>query len=126
MPDPEGVHSDGSLQFGSQDVTINTPDGPVVFVAEDIEYEQPTKPLTRPNRYGKAEAEVLIDEIGTGSMTLQLPAASTKAPLRGAPFTLIDVGGVEFPMKISKVGRSWKIEDLIKLKVEIRDLLNPT
>src|ERR1041384_2867187 len=90
--DPAGTHSDGSLQFGSQDVDVETPDGVVTFTAEDISYEKGSKPLTRTDRFGVPVAEVLIDEIGTGSMTLQLPDADTKAPLIGAGFTLTDVG----------------------------------
>jgi hypothetical protein len=120
MPDPAGTHSDGSLQFGSQVVTI----GGVNFVAEDISYELGTKELTRRNQYNVPEAEVLLDDIGTGSMTLQLPAADTAPPLRGDPFTLIDAGGASLPMKISKVGRTWKSDSLIMLKVDIRQKLN--
>jgi len=120
MPDPAGTHSDGSLQFGTQIVTI----GAVGFVAEDIDYEQGTKPLVRTNQYGVPQAEVLIDEIGTGSCTLQLPAADTTPPAIGGAFTLIDLGGGSLSMKVSKVGRMSKVDDLKKLKIEFRDKMN--
>lgn len=119
MPDP-GTHSDGSLAFGTQIVTLSTG----AFVAEDIDYEQGTKSLVRTNEFGVPQAEVLIDEIGTGSMTLQLPSSNTAPPLRGDAFTLIDLGGGSRPCKISKVGRVSKVDALKMVKVEFRDKLN--
>ena len=120
MPDPAGTHSDGSLQFGTQIVTIGTDN----FVAEDINYEKGTKPLVRTDIYGVPTAEVLIDEIGTGQCTLQLPAADTSPPAIGSSFTFIDLGGASLPVKISKVGRVSKIDALKMVKVEFRDKMN--
>ncbi len=118
--DPTGCHSDGSLQFGSQIVTIST----VAFVAEEISYEKGSTPLVRNNQYGIPQAEVLKEDIGTGSATLQLPTSTTAAPTIGQAFTILDVGGATISVKVSKVGRTFKDADLVKLPIEFRDKLN--
>ena len=119
--DPTGTHSDGTLVFGSQIVTMSS----VAYVADEITYSKDTKPLTNLNQVGVPTKEVLIEQIGTGSMTLQLAASTTVAPAIGSTFSLTPVGGgTALSLKVSKVGQIFKNDGETKLQVEFRDKLN--
>lgn len=117
--DPTGTTTDGTggVQFGAQILTIAT----VAFCADDISVEYSTKSIVRNNQYGVPQAQVLIKEITKGSATLQLPTSSTAAPTVGGTFSLTDVGGGTINCILTKVGRAWKSDDLVKLNIEFNE-----
>ena len=120
MPQPSGTFQDGTLSFGSQQVTINT----VAYIADDINYDVGTKVITRPNEFGVPQAEVLITEVGTGKMTLQVPASAAIPPL-GSTTSIKDIdGATTINIKLSKIGRTFKADGEIKVPVEFRQKLN--
>jgi hypothetical protein len=126
-----GTYNDGNLAFGSQAVTLTNPGGsPITFWADNIDYDEPTRVLTRPKVSGAPDAEVLIDDVGTGSMTLQVPATlavptAGSIVKRGATGTITDSdGAATIPIKVSKVGRKIAAGEEIKIQVEIRQRFN--
>ena len=105
MPNPSGTYNDGGLVFGSQVVSIVS----VAYVAESINVDRSTS---------------VIEQIPTGSMTLQLASSSTVAPSIGAAFTLVPVGGGSATFLISKVGEQFTQDGETKLSVDFRKQLN--
>lgn len=121
MSNPSGTYNDGGLVFGSQVVTIST----VAYVAESINVDRSTSAIEQKNEYGVTTGQVLIDQIPTGSMTLQLASSTTVAPSLGASFTLDPIGGgsaVDF--LVSKVGEQFSQDGETKLSVDFRKKLN--
>lgn len=117
---PTGTYNDGSLVFGSQQVTINS----VPYIADEIQYEVSTRVITRPNEFGVPAAEVLIVEVGTGRMTLQVPTSAV-IPALGAASSIKDVdGATSIPIKLTKIGRSFRSDGEVKIPVEFRQKLN--
>lgn len=95
--------------------------GSLITVADDITIDRPTKVLTRTNELGVPTAEVLIPDVITGSMTLQLPDAASAAPALGATFTLHPVGGgTTGNFKVSKTGDKFSAAGETKIMVEFR------
>jgi hypothetical protein len=131
MSQPAGTYQDGNLAFGSQTVTLTNPGGSgIAYIADNIDLQAPTKVLTRPKVSGTADAEVMIDEPITGSMTLQVPASGntpTAAALvkRGATGTILDTDGVAtIAIKISEVGAKFSVDGEVKIPVSFRQKLN--
>ncbi len=114
---PTGVYQDGTLAFGSQQVTFNA----IAYIADNIDYEVSTKVITRPNEFGVPQAEVLILETGTGSMTLQVPAGLTAPPIGDLTATIKDVDGTtSIKIKVIKVGRKFVQDGETKVNIEFR------
>jgi hypothetical protein len=132
MSQPAGTFNDGNLVFGAQQVTLTNPGGsPITYIADNVDFEEATRVYTRNNEFGVPQAEVLVNEVGTGSMTLQVPSilsvpVSASFPKRFAVGTIKDVDAlVTINIKITKVGRKQVAEGETKVHVEFRVLLNP-
>lgn len=122
MPDPSGTHNDGGLVFGSQVVTINS----VAYIAESISVDKDTNVIEHSNEYGVPTGQVFIEQVPSGSMTLQLSGSTVAAPAIGSTVTLVPVGGgsaVSFLVK--KVGESFSQDAETKVSCDIRKKLNP-
>lgn len=94
--------------------------GTYTAIADDITLDKPAKVLTRYNESGVPAAEVLIEDVITGSATLQVPATGAVAIAIGATFTLKDAAGTTFNLKISKVGNKFTNMGETKVNVEFR------
>jgi hypothetical protein len=126
MSQPAGTFNDGNLAFASQQVVI----GSFTYVADNIDYDVATKIIERKNEVGVPVAEVLIQETGTGSMTVQIPATlsvptSGCVPAVGASFSIKDADGVAtINCKVTKVGRKMISDAENKFNVEFRQRYN--
>ena len=121
MPNPSGTYNDGGLVFGSQVVSIVS----IAYVAESINVDKSTSVIEQKNEYGVPTGQVLIEQIPTGSMTLQLASSATVAPSIGNAFTLVPVGGgSSVTFLISKVGEQFSQDGETKLSVDFRKQLN--
>jgi hypothetical protein len=131
MSQPAGTYQDGNLAFGSQQLALTNPGGaPITYIADNIDFTAGTKVLTRPKVSGTADAEVMIDEPITGSMTLQVPASGntpTAGSLvkRGATGAILNTDGTEsIAIKISEVGAKYVVDGEVKIPVSFRQKLN--
>ena len=122
ISDPAGTHSDGTLIFGTQLFNI----GPLTgLIADDIDIDDATNVLTRKNNVGVPAAEVQMDDVMTGTATIQLPSATVALPAKGTQFNLVDVTGTSLPFKVHKWGRKYGSDKETKLKLDFRQKLNP-
>lgn len=94
--------------------------GTYIAVADDITLDKPSKVLTRMNEVGVPVAEVLIEDVITGSMTLQIPSSAATLPAIGTAFTLKDAGGTTVNLKVSKVGSKFTNAGETKVPVDFR------
>jgi hypothetical protein len=114
---PTGTFVDGVLSAWSQQVTFNS----VAYIADNIDYEVGTKVVTRTNEFGVPQAEILIIELGTGSMVLQVPAGLTTPPVGDLTGTIKDVDGTTtIKIKVTKVGRKFVADGETKVPIDFR------
>ena len=126
--DPAGTHSDGSLVWGTQEVTIPTAATPAGedYIAEGITTDADTKILQSMNAFGVPNKEVIIELPFTGSCTLQLADATIDPPAIGGRFTLTPIGGgTAINCKVSKVGQVRSQDGEAKVSIDFRKVLNP-
>ena len=114
--------NDGLLVFGTQLITIGALVG---LIADDIDIDDPTKVLTRMDNQGSPAAEVQIDEVMTGTATIQMPTATVALPAKGTYFTLTDVTGTVLHFKVIKWGRKFKNDGETKIPLTFRKAFNP-
>ena len=114
---PNGVYSDGILEFGTQAITIGTLTN---LIADDISIDDDTTVLTRKNGVGVPVAETQMDGVMTGTATIQMTAATMALPAKGTVFTLTDVTGTPINFKVNKWGRAWKNDGETKIKLTFR------
>lgn len=81
---------DGTQAFGIPDspVTIPSGGGGVTYIAEDINLSYGSQRPEIKNPNGVTIGQVLIPQVITGSMKLQLATAATVAPPRNSAFTM--------------------------------------
>jgi hypothetical protein len=121
MPNPSGTFNDGGLVFGSQVVTIDS----VAYVAESISVDRSTNVIEHKNEYGVPTGQVFVNQIQTGSMTLQLASSSTASPTIGDTVAITPVGGGSAKIfLISKVGEAFSQDGETKVTVDMRERLN--
>ena len=94
--------------------------GTYTAIADDISIDKPSMVLTRKNEVGVPVAEVLIEDVITGSATLQVPASGATAISIGQTFTLKDAAGTSYNFKVSKVGNKFQNTGETKIPVEFR------
>ena len=111
------------LIFGTQLLSIGTLTG---LIADDIDIDDATNVLTRKGNFGTPAAEVQMDDVMTGSATIQLPSATVALPAKGTQFSLVDVTATALSFKVHKWGRKFKSDAETKLKLDFRQKLNPT
>jgi hypothetical protein len=86
---PTAAYADGSMQFGSQSVTINS----VAYVLKNIKIKRSRKRLVQPGVSGAPAQKVHIRGLTEGSATAQLAASTTVAPAQDQVFTIVPIGG---------------------------------
>jgi hypothetical protein len=118
--DPAGTKNDGGVVFGSQVVTINS----VAYVAENIDFDDPSKNIVRTNENGVPDGQVFIDDVASGSATLQLASASTVAPPKYAEFSITPVGGAAaITFIVTQVGQRYQSAGETKIPIQFRKKL---
>ncbi len=111
-----GIHQDGGLPFGSQTVTI----GAATFIADDISLDRPAMIITGRDELNRPFREVQVEDVFTGSATLQLATVATAPPIIGAPFTVKEAGGASLNVKVSKVGSKFAKDKETLVNIEFR------
>jgi len=121
MSAPAGTYFDGTPAWGSQTVTISTK----TYVAENITIDFPTTNVVTKNEVGVPTRQVIVTDVATGSLTLQLPDAVTAPPalLSVVPLTPIG-GGSAINFIITKVGQTFTHDNEQKVNCDIRQKLN--
>lgn len=114
------AHNDGSVPFGSQIATI----GASPFVAENINYTEPSTIIERRDEDGDPSGQVIIPNFGNGSATLQLAATTWLVPTVGATFNLLRKSGATVGVVISEVGEQYAQLDATKVNVNFRRRYN--
>jgi hypothetical protein len=87
MPTPS--YADGSMQFGSQSVSINS----VAYILKNIKVKRSRRRIVQPNVAGVPTQKVHIKGLTEGSATAQLAASTTVAPAQDVVFTIVPIGG---------------------------------
>jgi hypothetical protein len=109
------------MAFGAQDITIGT----VTFVAENISYEDPSNWTVTKDSVGVPNKQHGVDDVPTGSATLQLPDTTTAPPAKYATFSLTPIGGgTAITVIISKVGQAFQQDGERKVNIDFRKKLN--
>lgn len=79
---------DGTQAFGIPDSPVTIPTAGVTYIAEDINLSYGTQRPEIKDPNGVAIGQVLIPQVITGTMKLQLATAATVVPPRNAAFTM--------------------------------------
>jgi hypothetical protein len=104
---PTGVYSDGSMQFGTQSVSINS----VAYILKNIKVQRSRRRLVQNNVFGVPAQKLHIKGLTEGSATAQLASSTTVAPAQDQVFTLTNVGGTGNPSYVTEnVGDTYEIE----------------
>lgn len=121
MPDEAGTKNDGGVVFGSQVLTINDRDAsPQTYIAESFSLDDPANWFVRKNEFGVPNGQVGIDDVPTGSATLQLEDDTVKLPKKYAEFTAVEVGGTSVTLIVAKVGQAFTSEGETKVTIDLR------
>jgi hypothetical protein len=115
--------SEGDIPYGSQIITI----GATAFVAENINYSEPSTLIERRNESGEASGQVVISGFGTGTATLQLATTLTMIPTIGATFTLTRNGGataVTIGCFVSETSETYGQLEIKKVNINFRRRYN--
>lgn len=112
--------NDGNIPFGAQVVTI----GASGFVAESVNYTEPSNIIERRDEDGDPSGQVIIPGFGNGTATLQLGATTWVVPTRGAIFNLLRKSGATVPVIISEVGEAYAQLEAVKVNVSFRRRYN--
>ena len=116
------TYADGTLVFGTPLITIGALTN---LIADDVDIDDPTNILTRKDNQGKPVAELMIDEVMTGTATIQMPTATIALPAKGSYFTLPDVTGTPLHLKVVKWGRKMGNDKETKIPLTFRQAFNP-
>lgn len=89
MPTP--VINDGVIPFGCPVLTLTlrggtAPTDNVDYVCDDFNLSKPTKPIRRTNEEGKPSGSIHVEDVVSGSATLQLAIEATRVPGNGDTF----------------------------------------
>jgi hypothetical protein len=115
------LHNDGGVVFGSQEVSIDDRDESAQdYIAENITITDPSNWTVRKDENGSPNGQVGVDDVPTGSMTLQLADSSVKLPKKYAEFTLDEVGGDTATFIVSEVGQAFQQDGETKVNVSFR------
>src|SRR4051794_21617282 len=114
------TYSDGSILFGTQDVTI----GGTVFTADDIDVQDGSRSFDANKGDGSPNKKAHVRTKLTGSLTLQFPTTTTPPPLRFAAVTLLRDGDLS-PQSfiITSVGTKNTNEGEAKISVSLEEKL---
>lgn len=111
------AYSDPStIPYGAQVITSQA----VTFVAENINFQQPSTTVERRDEDGDPSGQVTVAGFDNGTMTLQLATTSTVPPTIGATFTLTRNGGATIGCFFSEIGEPQDQMDIRKLNVSFR------
>jgi hypothetical protein len=118
--------NDGNIPFGSQIVTINVVGGTSLsLVAEQIDFEEKSTSILRRNEINIPNGGVYIQDLVTGTMTLQLPDLTTQPPPGQSLVTML-FRGAEKTFVITDLKQPQKQNQIRKLDMKITEILNPT
>lgn len=121
MPDPAGTKNDGGVVFGSQVLSIDDrDDNPQDYIADAFSLDDPSNFFVRKNEVGVPNGQVGIDDVPTGTATLQLEDSTVKLPKKYAEFTATEVGGSSITLIVAKVGQAFQSEGETKVTIDIR------
>jgi len=110
------AYNDNNVPFGSQVITI----GGTAFVAENISLNIPTQITERRNEVGDPNGQVIIEQFGNGSATLQFATTLTVPPTIGATFTLTRQSGLTIGAIVSQVTEPQAQFDIKKCQINFR------
>ena len=121
---PTGTSNDSStagtsMPFGSQVATIPTTGG-VAYIADSINIKKPQTVITGKDQFSRPFREVMIGDVITGDLELQLADVTTVAPTAGMPFTLVDIGGASLNLKVQDVSPKFTSSGETKVSVSFR------
>ncbi len=120
---PTGTFADGALIFGTQAITTVT--GAKTFIASNIKIKRPSKRIETLGVAGVANKQAFMDEVPNGTLTLQLPDATTPAPARYDTFPLTPIGGGTAQVYIiSEVGEEFESAGETKVPLTVYLALN--
>lgn len=121
MPDAAGTKNDGGVVFGSQVLTIADRDGAnQTYIAEAFSLDDPSNWFVRKNEVGVPNGQVGIDDVPTGSATLQLADSDVKLPKKFAEFDATEVGGDTVTLIVAKVGQAFTQDGETKVTIDLR------
>jgi hypothetical protein len=121
MPDAAGTKNDGGVVFGSQVLTIkNRSNVDQAYIAEAFSLDDPSNWFVRKNEVGVPNGQVGIDDVPTGSATLQLADDEVLLPKKYAVFSATEVGGSTISLIVAKVGQAFTQDGETKVTIDIR------
>lgn len=125
MPDVAGTKNDGGVVFGSQVLTIDDRTGTdQTYIADAFSLDDPSNWFVRKNEKGVPNGQVGIDDVPTGSATLQLADEDVKLPKKFAEFDAVEVGGTAVTLIVAKIGQAFTSEGETKVTIDIRAKLS--
>ncbi len=110
------------VKFGSQKCTFATAGA---LIAEEIDYKKPmTTHLVRDENGKCYKAIHVAEELGKGTMTVQVKAAGTKITI-GDSTTFLDTDGtVSYPVYVTELGVKYSNGDVTKIPISISEKIN--
>lgn len=121
MPDAAGTKNDGGVVFGSQEVSIkDRDDSNQDYILEQFSLDDPSNWVVRKNAVGVPNGQFGVDEVPTGSATLQLADETVKLPKKFAEFTAVEVGGTSVTLIVAKVGQTFQHDGETKVSIDVR------
>lgn len=125
MPDAAGTKNDGGVVFGSQVLSIDDRDDNAQdYIAEAFSLDDPSNWVVRKNEVGVPNGQFGVDDVPTGSCTLQLADSTVKLPKKYAEFSAVEVGGTEVDLIVAKIGQAFQHDGETKVTIDIRAKLS--
>lgn len=113
--------NDGGVVFGSQVVTIDDrADAEQTYIAEAFTLDDPSNWIVRKDEVGVPNGQFGVDDVPTGSLTLQLEDATVKLPKKFAEFDATEVGGSTVTLIVAKVGQAFQHDGETKVTIDVR------
>ena len=125
MPDAAGTKNDGGVVFGSQVLSIADRDGsPQDYIAESFSLDDPSNWFVRKGVVGVPNGQFGVDDVPTGSATLQLEDDTVKLPKKYDEFSALEVGGSSVDLIVARVGQAFTNDGETKVTIDIRAKLS--
>lgn len=125
--------NDGTVQYGSQTLTIGTwtagtpptIGSTTTYIADSFSISRPSKTIERTDADDDPAGQVSYAGYVTGSATLQLAGSSTAIPALGKAFTSSVSGAAEY-FYIDSVDQPYSKEAETKVNITFRKIINTT
>jgi hypothetical protein len=113
-------YNDGGIPYGSQVLSINS----VSYVAETIEFNQPTSTIERRNQLNVPSGAVYTDDFESGTALLQLANTNSLPPVKFDTFIVLASVNNNVNCVITEVGLPQARDQEKKVNISFRKLQN--